>query len=126
MLHAILYVIVMTVLVACSTPRSAIWLPDERTGLGMREGKLILRETHDIQGIERVIAVPLDTGNFWGSRFDLYYYVQIPEKKIASKTVLFIPGGPGFFNLGPFGQGEMADFLIQDDEYNIVHFHVRG
>jgi pimeloyl-ACP methyl ester carboxylesterase len=117
----------MTVLVACSVPRSATWLPDERTGLGRGEGRLTLGESRvEIQGIERLISVPLDTGNFWGRRFDLYYFVRMPEKK-APKTVLFIPGGPGEFNLGPFGRGNlMGDFLIENNEYNIVHFHVRG
>jgi pimeloyl-ACP methyl ester carboxylesterase len=108
-----------------------MWLPDERTGLGAGEGNLTLGESGEIRfrigGIERVIAVPLDTGNFWDSRFDLYYFVRKPLEKIARKTVLFIPGGPGLFNLGPFGRGNlMADFLIQNNEYNIVHFHVRG
>ena len=40
MLPAIFYVIVMTVFVACSVPRSAIWPPDERTGLGRGSGNL--------------------------------------------------------------------------------------
>jgi pimeloyl-ACP methyl ester carboxylesterase len=129
MLNAILYVIVMTVLVACSVvPKSAIWLPDERTGLGMGSGTMVLAGSPvGIKGIERMIEVPLDTRNAWGKRFDLYYFVQMPPKKKAPKTVLFIPGGPGIFNLGPFGPANrMSGFLMQNNEYNIVHFHVRG
>jgi pimeloyl-ACP methyl ester carboxylesterase len=124
MLHAILYGIVMTVLVACSVPKSAIWLPDERTGLGTGEGSLS-RSPLRIKAIERMIRVSLDTGLSSG-KFDLYYFIRRPSKARGTKTVLFIAGGPGQFNPGPFEQPTMADFLLHSDEYNVVHFHVRG
>jgi pimeloyl-ACP methyl ester carboxylesterase len=123
MLHAILYVIVMTVLVACSTPKSAVWLPDERTGLGKGEGSL---NRLQIKGIERVIQRPLDTDDLSSEKFDLYYFVRRPSEERGTKTVLFIAGGPGIFNPGPFEQMTMADFLLHNDEYNVVHFHARG
>src|SRR5262245_10613597 len=142
MLHAILYVIVMTVLVACSTPRPAIWLPEERTGLGTDRGSLFFGKTQPmigagkvsslfdnrllINGIERVIRRPLDTDNVSSGKFDLYYFVRSPDKRMGAKTVLFIAGGPGFFNPGPFEDLTMADFLLQNNEYNVVHFHARG
>jgi pimeloyl-ACP methyl ester carboxylesterase len=127
MLHAILYVIVMTVLVACSVPRSATWLPDERTGLGRGEGALLFGKLRlPIKALERVIRVPLDKHNGSSGKFDLYYFVRRPSKERGTKTVLFIAGGPGRFNPGPFGQATMADFLLQNGEYNVVHFHARG
>jgi pimeloyl-ACP methyl ester carboxylesterase len=124
MLHTILYVIVMTVSVACSVPRSAVWSPDERTGLGTGTGFLAIGKPppRQIRFIERIIPVPLDTGS---GTFDLYYFVRRPMKK-AVKTVLFIPGGPGFFSPGPLWRTPMADFLLRTEEYNVVHFHPRG
>jgi len=123
MLQAIFYVILMTVFAACSMPRSATWLPDERTGLGKGEGSL---HRLQIKGIERVIQRPLDTDNLSSETFDLYYFVRRPSEERGTKTVLFIAGGPGIFNPGPFEQMTMADFLLHNGEYNVVHFHARG
>jgi pimeloyl-ACP methyl ester carboxylesterase len=114
-------------LVACSVPRSANWLPDERTGLGRGDGALLFGKLRvPIKANERVIRVPLDTHNVSSRKFDLYYFVRRPAKERGTKTVLFIAGGPGSFNPGPFGQATMADFLLQNGEYNVVHFHARG
>ncbi len=132
----------MIVLVACSVPKSATWLPDERTGLGTGEGSLFFGKRLPIigtgkgfplfdnrlliKGIERVIKRPLDTHNVSSGEFDLYYFIRRPVNRRGAKTVLFIAGGPGFFNPGPFEDLTMADFLLQNDEYNVVHFHPRG
>jgi len=49
----------------------------------------------------------------------------MPTKSSATKTVLFIPGGPGRFTPGPFAEVTFADFLI-DNGYNVVFYHTRG
>lgn len=127
MSNAILWTIVMAVLAACSAHGSAVWSPYERSGLGRGDGVLVFgRDRVEVSSVERMISRPLDDKNLSRGKFDLYYFIHMPIKKRATKTVLFIQGGPGRYSPGPIEDSTMADFLIRNDEYNVAYFHVRG
>ncbi|MGN6715993.1 MAG: alpha/beta fold hydrolase, partial [Candidatus Binatia bacterium] len=72
--------------------------------------------------LERIIRVPIQRGH---GNFDLYYFARMPESGRAAKTVLFCPGGPGEFTLGPIETFTLADFLTENG-YNVVYYHPRG
>ena len=96
---------------------SAIWNPNERTGLKPVKGQPY---------IEKLISVSLDPKKPEEGSFDLYYFVRIPaEGKLGRKTVLFCAGGPGeIVQRGTEGES-FANFLSQKG-YNVVYFHLRG
>ena len=104
-------------LVACQ-----VWLPDERSGLGVIDSKpnnLFLGKT-----VETTISVSLDPSDPGNRTFDLYYFVRMPSSGKAPKTVVFCAGGPGVF-IGPTTINLYTDFLINNG-YNVVHYHPRG
>jgi pimeloyl-ACP methyl ester carboxylesterase len=107
-------------LTSCTSP---VWQPDERSGLG----RTIYhpKNLSDKNSFERTLSLPVNPKDSAGNKFDLYYFVRMPTKGKAAKTVLFVPGGPGQFTPGPFALVTFADFLI-DNGYNAVFYHARG
>jgi pimeloyl-ACP methyl ester carboxylesterase len=75
--------------------------------------------------IEKLISVPIDSKRLGLGKFDLYYFVRMPETGRAQKTVLFCAGGPGAIIHEPMSEITHADFLTQNG-YNVVFFHQRG
>lgn len=114
---------VLCLLTSCGLQRHQIWPPDERSGLG--RFTFNPKNISDKNSFERTLSRPVDPKNPEGEKFDLYYFVRMPTKGMAQKTVLFIPGGPGHFTPGPFAQVTFADFLV-DNGYNAVFYHARG
>jgi len=98
-----------------SSQRS-VWAGEERTGFGPVTTL-----------VEKLISVPLDPEHLNSGRFDLYYSARVPPKGRRAKTALFIAGGPGELVRVLTEKGNtLADFLYDNDEYNLVVFHLRG
>jgi pimeloyl-ACP methyl ester carboxylesterase len=122
----LLHLFVGLCLASCASQRHQVWLPDERSGLGrinpddFRRG-IGIASTRNI--LERTISRPVNR-NDSSAMFDLYYFVRMPPVR-ATRTVLYIPGGPGQFIPGPILLPTIADFLI-DNGYNVVFYHARG
>lgn len=111
----------------CLASCASKWLPDERSGLGKMNPDDFARfggitPTRNI--FERTLERPIIRNDPSTKYFDLYYFVRMPPTK-ATKTVLFIPGGPGQFNPGPISFPTLSDFLINNG-YNVLLYHPRG
>jgi len=74
---------------------------------------------------EKLISVPIDHKDLSKGKFDLYYFVRMPESGKGKRTVLFCAGGPGQMVHEPMSEITFADFLTQNG-YNVVYFHQRG
>jgi pimeloyl-ACP methyl ester carboxylesterase len=123
---------------SCALQKPQSWNPDERSGLvGLDSRRDIVADivpidkekkqlTVKIKGkmIERMISIPINRNDPATQYFDLYYFVRMPTNR-ATKTVLYIPGGPGQFMPGPIVMLTIADFLT-DNGYNVVFYHPRG
>jgi pimeloyl-ACP methyl ester carboxylesterase len=101
---------------------SKVWEPDERSGIGKADSR---QHPLSISSVERLIPVRIDHQRPSAGNFDLYYFVRMPAKGKATKTVLFCAGGPGQIVYGPMSGSTFADFLT-DNGYNVVYFHQRG
>ena len=99
-----------------------VWEPHERSGLGKADSR---QHPLSISSVERLIPVRIDHQRPSAGNFDLYYFVRMPAKGKATKTVLFCAGGPGQIVYGPMSGLTFADFLT-DNGYNVVYFHQRG
>jgi pimeloyl-ACP methyl ester carboxylesterase len=109
-------------LTSCALQRPQVWEPHERLGLGKVDTK---QKPSSTNIIERLIPVRIDGEHPSAGNFDLYYFVRMPAKGKARKTVLFCAGGPGQIVYGPMSGVTFADFLT-DNGYNVVYFHQRG
>ena len=125
---AVAYVWIALGPIACSK----VWLPDERSGLGLIDSRVRLIPVKIDspatmfrpipKTLERAIRVRLDPAE--GGLFDLYYFVRMPATGKAAKTVLFCAGGPGEF-IPTTVEGPLTDFLTTHG-YNVVYYHPRG
>lgn len=121
-IRLLLPLVIAIFLTSCALQRPQVWEPHERLGLGKVDTK---QQPSSTNIIERLIPVRIDREHPSAGNFDLYYFVRMPAKGKATKTVLFCAGGPGQIVYGPISGLTFADFLT-DNGYNVVYFHQRG
>ena len=121
-IRILLPLVIAIFLTSCALQRPQVWEPHERLGLGPVDTK---QQPSSTNIIERLIPVRIDRAHPSAGNFDLYYFVRMPAKGKATKTVLFCAGGPGQIVQGPMSGVTFADFLTANG-YNVVFFHQRG
>lgn len=57
--------------------------------------------------------------------FDFYYFLE-KDFDPSVPTIVYIEGGPGFYDIGNIIKAKSFNFLRYPVYYNIVHFHIRG